>query len=206
MDWMDVQGRLAQHRPGLMDAKVAYSVLCPLVETKQGVGVLLEVRSASLRRQPGEVCFPGGRMEPGETPEETALRETWEELSIPPEDIALLGQGDFIASVGGFLLHPVVGRVLSLEKLQPNFDEVAETFVVPLDFFRTTPPQWGSYGLEPKVEDFPFAAIGFPQGYAFQGGKVKTPIWCYENHIIWGITGRILCHMLDLLQISEKEF
>lgn len=199
-----LQQRLAGRMPGLLGATKGYSVLCPLVEVNPGEwGLLFEVRSASLRRQPGEVCFPGGRMEPEETPVETALRETWEELSIPPEDIEVLGQGDFIASVGGFLLHPVLGQVKSLSGLLPSKAEVAETFVVPLDFFRHTPPQWGRYTLEPKAADFPYDAIGYPQGYGFQGGEVRTPIWHYESHIIWGLTARMVGHVLDLVDVAE---
>ena len=97
--------------PGLLGARHSYAVLCPLAEGPGGPELLFEVRSASLRRQPGEVCFPGGQVEPGETPEETALRETEEELAIPRREIELLGRPDFICSQAGFLLQPVLGLV-----------------------------------------------------------------------------------------------
>lgn len=61
--------------------------------------------------QSGETCFPGGQMEPGETPADCALRETEEELSIPRAEIRLLGQGDFICNQRGFLLRPLPGLV-----------------------------------------------------------------------------------------------
>ena len=55
--------------PGLMDSRRTYAVLVPLVERDGALHLLYEVRARMLRRQPGEVCFPGGRMEAGETPE-----------------------------------------------------------------------------------------------------------------------------------------
>ena len=97
--------------PGLMDATGRYAVLVPLVESEQGWQVLYEVRAAKLHRQPGEVCFPGGKMEGTESPESCALRETWEELSIPQTHIRLLGRLDFIAHRANFILYPILGVV-----------------------------------------------------------------------------------------------
>ena len=102
--------RYKGHAPDLMGAKGSYAVLCPLTELPEGLSLLYEVRAANLR-QGGEVCFPGGRMEPGETPEVCALRETEEELAIPRETVQLIGPGDFIANQRGFLLRPFLGLV-----------------------------------------------------------------------------------------------
>ena len=63
-----------------------YAILIPWVATGEGDALLLEVRS-QLVRQPGEVCFPGGRAEPGESAVEAAVRETCEELGISPDTI-----------------------------------------------------------------------------------------------------------------------
>ena len=109
-DLEHLRRRYADHVPGLLGARHSYAVLCPLVERPDGLHLLFEVRSAALHRQPGEVCFPGGRMEAGETPEQCALRETWEELGIPPEDIRLLGRADFLHLRSEALMHPVLGR------------------------------------------------------------------------------------------------
>ena len=58
--------------PGLLGATAAYAVLVPVAETAEGLSLLYEVRSPALHHHSGEVCFPGGRMEPGETPEQCA--------------------------------------------------------------------------------------------------------------------------------------
>lgn len=191
--------RFGAREPGLMGARHSYAVLCPLVEKEDGPHLLFEVRAAGLR-QGGEVCFPGGRMEAGETPEQCALRETQEELSIPAETVTLLGRTDFICNQRGFLLCPVLGLVSpdGMAALRPSADEVAETFTVPLDFFRTTPPQVYTYDLLPHVpEDFPYEAVGISREYPWAAGQVEVPVWQYEGHAIWGMTARIAQHLIS---------
>lgn len=186
--------RYQSHEPGLLGASRSYAVLCPLIEDADGLRLLFEVRAPQLR-QGGEVCFPGGRMEPGERPEECALRETEEELSIPQGEVELLGPSDFICNQRGFLLRPVVGVVspLGLARMRPSPAEVAEAFTVPLDFFRRTAPVLARYELTPTLpEDFPYEAAGIPRDYAWSRGSVEVPAWRYEGHVIWGMTARIV--------------
>lgn len=186
--------RYAGHVPGLLGAEGSYAVLVPLLETPSGPELLFETRAAALR-QGGEVCFPGGRMEAGETPESCALRETEEELSIPRGEIELLGPSDFICSRRGFLLHPVVGIVspAGLERMRPSPAEVAEAFTAPLDFFRRTPPVLARYQLVPRMpEDFPYEAAGIPRDYPWSRGTVEVPSWRCGGRVIWGMTARIV--------------
>lgn len=190
--------RYAGRVPGLLGAERSYAVLVPLLETPLGPELLFETRAAALR-QGGEVCFPGGRMEPGETPEDCALRETEEELSIPRGEVELLGPSDFICSQRGFLLRPVVGVVsrLGLEKMRPSPAEVAEAFTVPLGFFRRTVPVLARYELTPSLpEDFPYEAAGIPRDYPWSRGAVEVPSWRYGEHVIWGMTARIVRDMI----------
>ena len=198
-----VKQRLQHHAPSLLGARRQFAVLCPFVQEEGALSLLFEVRSATLRRQPGEVCFPGGKVEPGESWSDCALRETWEELNIPPSSVELWGMTDFIAHPSGFMMQPVVGLIhpQGFASLCPSPDEVAEVFTVPLEFFRTTPPAVHYYTLTPSVpDDFPYAEIGFPDGYPFQGGRVEEPIWHYGGHVIWGLTARIVRNLVQLME------
>ncbi|WP_325199296.1 NUDIX hydrolase [Oscillibacter sp.] len=186
--------RYQDHEPGLLGASRSYAVLCPLIEGEGGLRLLFEVRS-SLVSQGGEVCFPGGRMESGETPQDCALRETEEELSIPRREVTLLGTPDFICNQRDFLLRPVLGLVspAGLRSLRPSPAEVAEVFTVPLAFFRETAPDLRRYELVPQVpEDFPYGPVGIPRNYPWSHGRVEVPIWRYEGHVIWGMTARLV--------------
>lgn len=184
----------AGRAPGLLGARHSYAVLCPLAQTPEGPALLFEVRSAGLRRQPGEVCFPGGRVEAGETAERCALRETEEELAIPRREIEIIGRPDFICSQAGFLLQPVLGLVSAagLAAVSPARAEVAEVFTVPLAFFRDTAPEVYAYDLLPRVpEDFPYGAVGIPADYRWAAGTVEVPVWHWQGHAVWGMTARI---------------
>lgn len=189
--------RFGGHQPGLLGARHEYAVLCPLVEQPDGLRLLFEVRAAGLS-QGGEVCFPGGRLEPGEAPAEAALRETEEELSIPRREVQLLGTPDFLCSQRGFLLRPHLGLVspAGFASLSPSASEVAEVFTVPVAFFRDTPPELYSYDLLPQPPlDFPYEEVGVSQDYPWARGKVDVPVWYWQGHAIWGMTARIVRHI-----------
>jgi 8-oxo-dGTP pyrophosphatase MutT (NUDIX family) len=191
--------------PGLMDAKRAYAVLVPLVEREGELCLLYEVRASTLRRQPGEVCFPGGRMEGGETPEECALRETWEELAIPDRCVKLLGRLDFIAHRANFIMWPVLGVVDSaaLERMVPNPAEVEEVFFVPLSHLLETEPVAYEYELIPTpAENFPYELIGIPKDYRWQHGSENVPVYPWRGRAIWGLTGRITRNLAQICKAS----
>ena len=182
------------HVPGLLGARHSYAVLCPLVERAEGLHLLFEVRSAALHRQPGEVCFPGGQMEAGETPEQCALRETEEELAILRQEVEVLGRPDFICNQAGFLMQPVLGLVSAagFAAMTPSPAEVGEAFTVPLSFFRETAPEQYVYALLPDVPgDFPYETVGIPADYRWARGRVEIPIWYWQGHAVWGMTARL---------------
>ena len=186
--------RYENHAPGLLGVRRNYAVLCPFVEVEGQTHILFEVRAKDLH-QGGEVCFPGGRMEAGETAAECALRETEEELGIPRREVSIFAQGDFQAGQDGFILHPLMGQVSAagLEAMRPSAAEVAEVFTVPLKFFQETDPEIYIYELQPKLPpDFPYEAVGIDRTYPWRGGRVTVPIWYYGGHVIWGLTGRVI--------------
>lgn len=205
MDAKTLQTLWHGRAPGLLGRKREFAVLCPFVERRDGLHLLFEVRASTLRRQGGQVCFPGGRMEPGETAEQCALRETEEELSIPPCHVQLLGRSDFLCQPGRFFLQPVPGLVdeAGFRALRPSPAEVGEAFTVPLKFFRSHPPELYAYALEPETpSDFPYDAVGVVPPYDWEGGEVEVPVWRWENHAVWGLTGRIVKNLLETMEES----
>lgn len=198
MEQFDLE-RWRGHIPGLMGAKSAYAVLVPVVEEEGREPCLLfEVRAKTLRRQPGEVCFPGGKMEAGETPELCALREAEEELGIPREAVEVIGQADFLAHQSGFLMHPVLARVKGAGEARQrlNPDEVDHAFLVPVSFFEKNPPEVWTYPLTPQIpEDFPYERLGISRDYPWRSGRADVPVYVYEGRVIWGLTARIVRHL-----------
>lgn len=199
----DLARLLAGRQPDLMDKRGEFSVLVPLVEGEEGLSLLYEVRAKTMHSQPGEICFPGGRAEGEETPEECALRETWEELAIPPRAVHILGRLDFIAHRAGFLMHAVAAKVdrAAAEHMRPSPVEVAETFLVPLDFFLKNPPLDLSYDLVPNPgDDFPYEQAGIPRDYAWRLGRETVPVYRWRDRVIWGLTGRITRNLVSYVR------
>lgn len=204
----DLSRLLAGRKPDLMDKRGEFSVLVPLVEGDEGLSLLYEVRAKTMHSQPGEICFPGGRAEGNETPEECALRETWEELAIPPRAVHILGRLDFIAHRAGFLMHTVAAKVdrEAVEHMHPGPDEVDETFLVPLEYLLTHPPMDLSYKLVPEPgPDFPYEQAGIPRDYAWRLGRETVPVYRWRDRVIWGLTGRITRNLLGYIRRLPRE-
>jgi 8-oxo-dGTP pyrophosphatase MutT (NUDIX family) len=97
-------------------------------------GLILTTRRDDLRTHAGQVAFPGGRIDPGETPVQAALREANEELGLDPDQVTIFGEADTYRTVTGYSVTPVVGLVPPDLELTPNPAEVAGWFEAPLDF------------------------------------------------------------------------
>lgn len=207
MTIQELEQRFIDHTPGLTGVQSHYAVLVPLVEWQGRTHVLFEVRADTLRRQPGEVCFPGGRMEPGESPTECAFRETWEELGIPASAIRPIARLDGVFLPSDGIMHPVLAQVDAgaVVHMSASHAEVKETFLAPVRFFRENPPQVYHYPLRAEVgEDFPYHLIGFDRGYRWRAGGMEVPIWSYRGHAVWGLTARIIKHLMEQLAEGEE--
>jgi 8-oxo-dGTP pyrophosphatase MutT (NUDIX family) len=97
-------------------------------------GVLLTVRREHLRTHAGQIAFPGGRIEPGETAPAAALREAHEEVLLDPAAVDLIDSMEAYRTVTGYIITPVLGVVPPELPLLPHEHEVAELFEAPLDF------------------------------------------------------------------------
>ena len=183
--------------------KNRYAVLALMTEIDGVMHFVFEKRASELIRQPGEICFPGGRIEKGETHLETAVRETVEELGISPEKIKIIGDADYIATFYDTVIFPFVGFVESstLENLTLSTHEVEKVFTVPVDFFEK-PLQENQIYMEMYFpDDFPFDLI--PNGENYKWGTPHNSdevFYKYGNDIIWGLTARIVRGILRVMK------
>ncbi len=166
--------------PGLPPTTPA-AVLIGLVEREEGLTVLLTRRADTLRAHTGQVAFPGGRMEAGETPWAAALREAQEEIGLDPASVTLAGLSDPFALGTGFLVTPVVGFVPADAVLTANPQEVAEIFETPFGFL-----------MDPDNHERRY--IDLPDG---------DRRWFYAmthaDRVIWGATAGMLRQLYDRL-------
>ncbi len=169
-----------------------YAILVPLVETGSGDALLLEVRS-QLVKQPGEVCFPGGRAEAGESAAEAAVRETCEELGIEPDAIELLSELPPLIMGDGRKVCPVSARlnISDIDGLRLSEDEVAEAFLLPVSWLKENPP--AHYDLASTEDgELPQKLLGYLAHYGGYRKTGQTDYYEYEGHGIWGLTARII--------------
>ncbi|MGJ7921110.1 NUDIX hydrolase [Neobacillus sp. LXY-4] len=180
-----------------------FAVLLPLIEKDDGLHILFEVRAYNMRRQPGEICFPGGKVDPDDINEQfTAIRETSEELGIHPSSIRHVFPLDYMVTPFGTIIYPFLGVMENEQQIQPNHAEVAEVFTVPLEFFQNVKPEIFKVHFSAKPEqDFPFDLIIGGENYNWQTRHIDEYFYKYGDKVIWGLTARILSHFLEELEI-----
>lgn len=120
-----VEGHEGEHREA--------AVLVAITDRAEP-GLILTQRREHLRTHPGQVAFPGGRIDEGEDAVAAALREAQEELGLNPAVVRLLGEADSYCTVTGYWVTPVIGVVPPELELVANPEEVADWFEAPLDF------------------------------------------------------------------------
>ena len=117
-----------------VEAMTAAAVLVAITDRAEP-GVILTQRTDTLRRHPGQVAFPGGRIDPDDAGEiAAALREAQEEVALPPSTVRVIGTGDRYRTGTGFDITPVIGIIPPDLALVPSEAEVAAVFEVPLAF------------------------------------------------------------------------
>jgi len=163
------------------ESLVPAAVLLLLLEKDGEEHILFTERSQKVEYHKGEISFPGGKVDPGDSSlVQTALRESAEEIGLCPEDVTILGRMDDIVTLTtGFIVTPYVGRIPYPYPFQVNRDEIAALILAPLESLSK-----GCGGEAPQVI-VPTNGIG---AHCFRHG----------DHIIWGATARILQQFLDI--------
>lgn len=185
-----------------------YAVILPLLDLDDGSGpqILYEVRAKDLDRQPGEVCFPGGQIEEGETPVEAALRETCEELGIRSEEIRVAGEVITIGTRAGSQIHCFAGIIgaETFAEMEVSSAEVDEVFTVPVaDLMKADWEVYWNDLEEVPAEDFPYDRVTSGEAYNWKKGKAPVPVFDVNGRIIWGLTGRMTREFLEVIKWED---
>ncbi len=169
----------------LFEGTRASAVLIALFDGDRGAEVLLTRRAWHLRSHKGEVCFPGGRQDDGETPVQAALREAHEEVLLDPSQVMVVGELDHLATlVSRTLIVPIVARLDHRPVLSAGTSEVDRIFTTPLvDFLRPD-----TYREEHWTR-----------------GDITFPVTFFEldDETVWGATARLLRELLVLATARE---
>lgn len=180
------------------------AVILPLIEKDGQLCVLFELRAHHLVHQPGEISFPGGKIEKEDRgPAQAAIRETCEELGLRAEDIEIICPLDIMVSPFNTIVYPFLALLKNCQLVQPSPDEVEEVFYVPLNFFLDHDPLYKPIWLTVSApDDFPFDMIPQGRNYPFRKGYYPQFFYLWKDRVIWGLTARILTHFLRLLKES----
>ena len=167
--------------PGAATAPVPAAVLIALVDSPQGPEIILTERTAGLRNHPAQISLPGGRIEPDDSsPVAAALREAAEEVGLPPDKVEILGCLPHYRTVSDYCVHPFVGWVEPPVALVPDEREVADVFLVPLQFV-----------IDP---------LNHQRESLWRGGQEHNYyVLPYPGRRIWGATAAILVSLARAL-------
>jgi 8-oxo-dGTP pyrophosphatase MutT (NUDIX family) len=160
------------------------AVLVPLVWQDNAWHLLYTRRTETVESHKGQVSFPGGACDDGETsPEQTALRETEEEIGIPARDVKILGRLANLITITYFRVTPVVGVVKWPAVLRVENNEVARVFTIPLEWLANPSNRW-----------------------QFERADLKRPLIAYhpyDGELLWGATARITVDFLNALGLAQ---
>jgi 8-oxo-dGTP pyrophosphatase MutT (NUDIX family) len=159
--------------PHLFETARPAAVLVPILVREGRLSVLLTERAAHLKTHAGQVSFPGGRIEPGETPLEAALREAREEIGLDSAYVRPVGYLPPYFSGTGFRVQPLVALVDSAAPFVPDANEVARIFEIPFD-------------LVTDLARFKLGTI------FWRGNERRFYVMDFDDAYIWGVTAGIL--------------
>ena len=166
---------------GILDDLTPSAVLVPLVHREAQVTTLFTQRTSHLAHHAGQISFPGGHSDPVDnSPEDTALRETEEEVGLHRRHIRVIGRLDPYITRTGFSVIPVVGLVTPPFDIEPDDNEVADVFEVPLSFL-----------MDPSNH----------QRHKREINGIRRDFYAmpFEDRFIWGATAGMIKNLYDVL-------
>lgn len=177
-----IKTALSAHKRAILPpGPVPAAVLLPLFDKDGSWHILFTKRTAHLHHHKGEISFPGGVCQPEDaTLRETALRETWEEVGIPPDQVDVLGVLDDAYSIHNYLVTPYVGIFPGSCTLVPSAAEIDRVIEIPLDHL-----------CRPEV----FRC----ENWSWQGRTQPVYFYSYMGEEVWGLTAAILKQFLELM-------
>jgi 8-oxo-dGTP pyrophosphatase MutT (NUDIX family) len=166
--------------PAVLASARPAAVLAPIVARPGGLSVLLTLRAPDLRAHSGQVAFPGGKIDPGETPKEAALREAREEIGLDSRFIEPLGWLDPYLTGTGFRIAPLVALIDPSFTLSVNAGEVDEAFETPFAFLMDP----ANHRLDERE---------------WQGKTRRFYAMPHDGRYIWGATAGMLRNLYERL-------
>lgn len=183
MVWQEIEQHLKHYQPNpqnFPNTLKEAAVLIPILK-KDKPEIVLTLRSNELSTHQGEVAFPGGKRDASDKDLlQTALRETYEEIALVPDNVKIVGSLQSLVSKHCLMVKPYVGLVNDLFTYRVNADEIAHVFTVPLDFFKTPP-----HTFTHRIDCF--------------GMHWYVPCYQYQQFKIWGLTASIIVELVNLL-------
>ena len=161
------------------------SVLLLLFPDGGSIYTCLTRRSPRMKHHPGQVSFPGGKIEVGESPELTAMRETQEEVGVSPLDVHLLGMlSELYIPVSGYVIFPYVGWIDEKPDFVLNTDEAEKLILFPVQGF---------------IENEEIKHMEMETST----GPLTIPYYPFDDEVIWGATAMILAEFLEILKTGQ---
>lgn len=171
-------GRILKPAPKDQSKIKHSSVLLLLFMKKNDLYACLIKRPTHMKHHAGQIALPGGRMELNETAKETAIRETFEEIGVPQNEIQVIGElSKFYVEVSRFEICPIVGWIEHEPRFNASKDEVEKIILFPVKQFK------------PPYQEIELNTIT---------GKLKVPCVKFGNEIIWGATAMILSEFYEI--------
>jgi 8-oxo-dGTP pyrophosphatase MutT (NUDIX family) len=175
-----IRKKLADLRCRTLTEGEQAAVLLGLVQRSPDLCLVLTRRSESVATHKGQISFPGGLRESGDADlVATALRETAEEIGVPPQSVEVLGLFHEYPAVTGHRVRAVVGMIDPAASYRPHSVEVAYVLEIPVGFFLETPPAVESREVRGQVRDVYF--------------------WDFRGELVWGLTARMIKDFVEFV-------